>query len=77
MNTKKRNALKQASCFLDRAINLITSVTDAEQDALDNIPENLQYSARAEKMEDAISLLDDAVESIEEAKEKIESASAR
>lgn len=71
-------------------INTLDSIKDDEQDYYDNIPENLQYSQRAEDseqaiehMEDALSLLnevydedefDKSSELIQEAIDKIEEA---
>ena len=52
--------LKTAIPLLDRAYDVVYGVLDGEQDALDNIPENLQSSSRYEKIEDAISSLEEA-----------------
>ena len=71
-------------------INILENIKDDEQDYYDNIPENLQYSQRAEDSEAAIDNLEEALdllnelydtedfdadsELIEEAIEKIEEA---
>ena len=71
-------------------INDLDSIKDDEQDYYDNIPENLQYSQRAEDSEQAIDNLEEALsllneiydedefntenESIQEAIDKIEEA---
>ena len=44
-----------------------------EQDAMDNIPENLQATERYERMEDVVDSLNDALEKIEDAKGHIQS----
>ena len=49
-------------------------VNDQEDDALSNVPDNLQVSERYEKIEDAIDKLNDASEKIDEARDCIEEA---
>lgn len=71
-------------------INTLDNIKDDEQDYYDNIPENLQYSQRAEDSEQAIEYMEEALdllnevydadefdkesESIQEAIDKIEGA---
>ena len=74
MNQRRRLSLTNAKELLERAKTIVDGVRDQEQDSLDNIPENLQDSERAEKMEDAVSSLDEAIEAIETAQEKINDA---
>lgn len=76
MNKERRNLLKTASSFLDKAIDAINEARDDEQDCLDNLPENLQGSERYETMESAIESLEEALDKIDEAKDCIEDASA-
>lgn len=75
MNNERRDLLRLAVQVLEKASEYISQALDAEQDCLDNMPENLQWSERCEKMEDAISNLEAALESIDSAKESIEDAS--
>lgn len=74
MNNQKREKLKLARGFLSKASDIVSSVLDDEQDCLDNMPENLQYSDRYERMEAAISKLEDGLNSIEAAEECLEEA---
>lgn len=74
MNKARRKNLKQAMLYLDMAFNLVENARDDEQDCLDNMPENLEYSERYEKMENAVEKLEDAISSIEEAKDALEEA---
>lgn len=74
MNQRRRLSLTNAKELLERAKTIVDGVRDQEQDSLDNIPENLQDSERAEKMEDAVASLDEAIEAIETAQEKINDA---
>lgn len=75
MNNKKRESLKDAKMYLERASNIVSKVLDDEQDCLDNMPENLQASERYERMEAAIDKLEEAIEQIDGAKENIDEAS--
>ena len=48
-------------------INTLDNIKDDEQDYYDNIPENLQYSQRAEDSEEAIEQLEEALDLLNEA----------
>lgn len=74
MNKQRRIRLKEANSYLDRAMQIVSSVKDEEQDSLDNLPENLQGSERCTIMEDAIDALEEAIENIEQASESINNA---
>lgn len=74
MNNARRKKLTSVSGLLDKAIDIITTAAEEEQDALDNLPESFQDTERYEKMENAVGLLESAIEQIESAKEDIESA---
>lgn len=74
MNNARREALRRAGLFLDQAYAVVSSVLDQEQDALDNMPENLQDSERYQKMENAVESLENAIDQIDGAKDDIESA---
>lgn len=63
--------LKRASALLGTASGLVSMALEQEEDALDNMPENLQYSERHEKMESTIDLLNDASDCIDGAIEKL------
>ena len=47
-------------------INTLDSIKDDEQDYYDNIPENLQYSQRAEDSEQAIEYMEEALDLLNE-----------
>lgn len=74
MNNQKREKLKLARGFLSKASDIVSNVLDDEQDCLDNMPENLQYSDKYERMEAAISKLEDSLNNIEAAEECLEEA---
>ena len=66
MNKSRRKISKKAIGMLemgdsiDEVLNLLEDVLYDEEDAYDNIPENLQGSWRAMESEDAIDTLNDA-----------------
>lgn len=71
MNKTRRKELsdviKELNVIQDRddlysCINTLDSIKDDEQDYYDNIPENLQYSQRAEDSEQAIEYMEDALD---------------
>ena len=68
MNKARRNLIQKAIKVLetgndvDQALAILEDVLYAEEDAYDNIPENLQSSWRAEESEEAIDALNDAIE---------------
>ena len=51
---------------LYNCINILERLRDEEQDYYDNIPENLQYSQRAEASKYAIDSLDEAIDLLNE-----------
>ena len=53
--------------LIEPAKSEIEDILFEEEDAYDNMPENLQYSMRGEKSSDAIDSLQEAVDSLEEA----------
>lgn len=71
MNKARRKELSKLSNELNiirdkddlySCINTLESIKDDEQDYYDNIPENLQYSQRAEDSETAIDNLEEALD---------------
>ena len=66
MNKSRGKAIES---IIDNLMDLsseIEGIINDEQDALDNIPESLQESERANTMRDAIEALEDANSSIQE-----------
>lgn len=77
MNDKRRGALKSAIKHLKMAETIISDSYDQECDCLDNMPENLLDSDKAERMEEVADLLSDAENSVSDAIDKIEDAIRR
>ena len=76
MNKARRKRIASIIHTLENIIDydLIESTKDEledilweEQDAYDNMPENLQYSMRGEESSDAIDSLQEAIDALEEA----------
>lgn len=64
--------IRDAAMLLDRVATMVDMVSDQEQDAMDNYPENLQGSDRYAEMENAVTELDNASEYIDQAKSSLE-----
>ena len=68
MNKARRKKIQKAIDMLEmgngvgQALAILEDVLYAEEDAYDNIPENLQASWRAEESEEAIDALNDAID---------------
>lgn len=71
MNKSKREKLQRAKQMLSGALDIVEAIKDAEADALDNIPENLQGSDRFADMENAVDNLEQASENITDAIDNI------
>lgn len=65
MNKQRRKQLTEAIGLIRQAAEIIADVKDEEQEALDNLPESLQESQRAEAMQGCIDLLEDAQDDLE------------
>ena len=72
MNKARRKMIQKAIDIfemgdsLEKVLAILEDVLYAEEDAYDNIPENLQGSWRAEESEEAIDALNDAIELLTE-----------
>ena len=74
MNAKRRKLLTKVIFYVDSALSLLDEARDYEQDALDNIPENLQDGELYEKIEQAIENLDCAIDSLSDGEASIRNA---
>ena len=54
MNNERRKELDKAIAKLDDALALVEQVREDEQEARDNLPENMQDSERADLMDETI-----------------------
>ena len=62
MNNKRRETVRLAIHTLEEVRRTVDQTLDEEQDALSNIPENLEGTDRYSQMEDAVDFLDSAVD---------------
>lgn len=75
MNKSRRSRLIEAMEKMNLAKAIVLAVLEEEESALDSLPENLQSSERADKMEAAIEAMNEAIDSITEAHASLEKAS--
>ena len=69
-----KRRLKDVCCILREVRDTVSSICEEEDEARDNMPENLTYSERYEKSEECSEAMEDAIESIGDAISSIESA---
>lgn len=74
MNKWLRNDLIKISEQVEELSSDIERIRDGEEEKLDNIPESLQDSNKAEAFQEVIDFLDDALASMTEACEAITNA---
>lgn len=74
MNAKRRKLLTKVIFYVDSALSLLDEARDYEQDALDNIPENLQDGELYERIELAIENLDSAIDALIDGEASIRNA---
>jgi hypothetical protein len=60
MNEERRGKIKEALKWISTAKDLIDSVREDEQAALDNLPEGLKESEQGRQMDEWVALLDEA-----------------
>jgi 5,10-methenyltetrahydromethanopterin hydrogenase len=73
MNKQRRKEIERIINGLISWQDAIEEVLSEEQDYLDNMPENLQSSEKAEIAENAISNLEEALDNIRECIDNLES----
>jgi hypothetical protein len=66
MNKQRRERLDEAHSKLLEAYEIIEDVKNEEEEAFDNMPENLQGSERGEQMEEYIGTMEDALDSLDD-----------
>lgn len=66
MNARRRKYINSVIEKLDELKSQIEDIMQEEQDALDNLPESLQYGERGERMQSAIDALEYATDSVQE-----------
>ena len=74
MNAPRRKSIQEVIDQLEELKSTIETIMDEEQEAYDNLPENLQGSERGEAMSEAADNLDSAFSSMEEVLDYLTSA---
>ena len=72
MNKNRRKQLIELQKQIEALKDQLESILWDEQSYYDSIPENLQYSSRAEESEEAINNMEDAIDNISDAMNAIE-----
>ena len=67
MNNKRRQRVNIAISELENVSNILSDVYDEENDALGNMPENLESSDRYLMMEECVDYLEDAISMVSDA----------
>ena len=75
MNEKRRKSLRAAIDHLEKASDIVQDCMSDEQNAFYSLPEQLQWTERGEKMEEAVSAMEEAVDLINQATELVGQAS--
>lgn len=72
MNKQRRKTIEEAYKLMTDALVLLNNTRDEEQEALDNLPDNLQDSKRADDYTDNIDQLDYSICNLEDAMNDLE-----
>ena len=72
MNNERRKALRRWNKRAEELKSDLESILWDEQNYYDNIPENLQFSERAEASEEAINQMEDAIDDLGDVIEAID-----
>lgn len=65
MNKARRKWLEHVITSLEDAKCELESIMDEEQECIDNLPENLQCSSRADEMQEYVDTLDEAISDLD------------
>lgn len=75
MNKQNRKQLAEASELIAKAMEIIRTVADEEQEKFDNMTEGLQQTERGQKMEENATNLSSLADELENATVTIDEAS--
>lgn len=66
MNKQRRERLSKLISQAEEMSAELEAIRDEEQEAFDNMPENMQGGERGDKMQEAIEAMDTAITSLED-----------
>lgn len=66
MNNQRRKEIQKAIALLDQAREILEIVKEEEEQCFDNMPENLQYSKKGEKIEENIYTLEEFIDTLQD-----------
>jgi uncharacterized FlaG/YvyC family protein len=72
MNNARRKQIASIKTEIEEKLSLLQELQEEEQDYFDNMPENLQYSERGEKAEQAADDLQNIIDEIQSQLEELE-----
>lgn len=72
MNKVRRKKLGDAFDLISQAKEILEAVKEAEQEAIENLPDNFRFGERGEEMEGYIEMLDEAFNYLDDANSVIE-----
>lgn len=67
MNKDRRKRIAKIAEEISAIMDQLREIADEEQDARDGLPENMQDGERAEKMDEAISILEEHIDALDSA----------
>ena len=66
MNNNRRKQIGKAIEKIEEVTSILQEVLNEEEDAFDNMPENLQGSVRGEQSQEAIDILETSIGNLED-----------
>ena len=72
MNKQRRSEIREVIPLLQQSLDSLSSVLFDEEEALENLPENLQYSERGEQMQNNVDTLSDFVDVLQNMIDELE-----
>lgn len=71
MNNVRRKQIREAMELIQQAYEILSAVTEEEQEAFDNLPESLQESEKGEQIEQNVEELEEVCDNLDSAYETL------
>ena len=72
MNKARRKKIEEARGLLMKASEIITECFDEEDEAYDNLPDNIRYSEKGEQIEEYLETLSNTIEDLDSLSEDLQ-----